>query len=201
MFDFLREVNGMPRPARRTDWQPSLTARRIAMIAVAAMPMLINIVISLTYILSGRGKWLMAAAQLSSLALLIAIGITILRALKRPLNLEMERDQLDWLTSLNAAEDVPWRRLATRWLSQSFILTVLGIVPVLSAVTCTAAIIRTTRIVQIVECGGLSPAYRRTAQIIRILAAIILGVYGAIVTFLPFFSLSPIINPPVILQP
>lgn len=201
MFDLLREVNGMPRPTGRANWQPSLAMRRIAMILVAAMPMLINLVISLTYIFSGRGKWLMAAAQLTSFILLISVGVTILRALQRPLNLEMERDQPDWLTSLNADEDAPWHRLAARWLRQSFALTLLGIVPVLSAVTCTAAIIRTTRVVQLAAHGGLPPDYRRAAQIIRIVAAIILGTYGAIVTFLPFFSLSPIINPPVILQP
>jgi membrane protein YdbS with pleckstrin-like domain len=113
LFDIFREVNGMPKVPGRTPWQPSLTLRRIAMMLAAAMPMLINIVISLTYILSGRGKWLMAVAQIASLALLIVIGITVLSALKRPLYLEMEHDQLDWLTSLNADENAPCvRRLA-----------------------------------------------------------------------------------------
>jgi hypothetical protein len=201
LFDIFREVNGMPKVPGRTPWQPSLTLRRIAMMLAAAMPMLINIVISLTYILSGRGKWLMAVAQIASLALLIVIGITVLSALKRPLYLEMEHDQLDWLTSLNADENAPWHRLAARLLREAVGLTLLGLVPVLSAVTCTAAIIRTTRILQIANSVGLPPAYRRTAQIIRIVAAIILGVYGAIVTFLPFFSLRSAISPPVILQP
>lgn len=201
MFDLWREVSGMPKVPGRTRWQPSLTLRRIAMMLVVAMPMLINIGISFVYFVSGRGKWLMAVAQIAGLALLIVIGITILRALKRPIDLDEQRGQLDWLDSLSDDDNAPWRRVAARWLRQSAVLTVLGLVPVFSASTCTAAIIRTTRVLQIANSIGLPPAYRRTAQIIRIVAAIILGVYGAIVTFLPFFSLRSAISPPVILQP
>ncbi len=171
------------------------------MILVAAMPTLINIGIGLAYFLGGRGKWPVAAAYITSLALTIVIAITIVRALKRPIDLDEQRGQLDWLDSLSDDDNAPWRRVAARWLRQSAVLTVLGLVPVFSAVTCTSAIIYTTRVLQIANLAGLPLAYRRAAQLVRILAVIILSTYGVIVTFLPFFAMRSAINPPIILRP
>ncbi|CAG0933285.1 hypothetical protein PLCT1_02319 [Planctomycetaceae bacterium] len=171
------------------------------MILVAAMPTLINIGIGLAYFLGGRGKWPVAAAYITSLALTIVIAITIVRALKRPIDLDEQRGQLDWLDSMDGDERSLWRGVAARWLRQSAVLTVLGLVPVFSAITCTAAIIRTTRVLQIAHAVGVPPAYKRTAQIVRIAATIILGTYGAIATFLPFFAMRSAINPPIILRP
>lgn len=200
MFDLWREVNGMPKLAGHSQWRLSPTQRRIVMILVAATPMLINIGVGLAFFLGGRGKWLVVVTYIASLALMVAVAITILRTLKRPIDLD-ERDQLDWLDSLSADGNMPWRRVATRWLGEAIGLMLIGIVPVLSAATCTAAIIRTTRVLQIAKFIGLPPAYRRTAHVVRVSAVIILGTYGAIITFLPFFAMRSAINPPIILQP
>jgi hypothetical protein len=200
LFDLLREINGMPKLAGDSHWRPSLTTKHIAMILVAALPMLTNIGVGLAYFLGGRGKWPVAVAYIASLALLVAIGFTILRALNRPLDLTDPRD-INWLDTLSGDDDALQRRVAARWLWQSIGLLVLGFIPVFSAITCTTAIIRTTRVLQIAKFTGLPPAYRRTAHAVRISTVIILGAYGAIVTFLPFFAMRSAINPPIILQP